>query len=250
MTAATNGTELLTGLRILREGETEKEILAAAIREMAHPDRPIRVLEAGCGQRWPIALDGVELHITGVDTDEEAMRIRRDTNGDLDVEIVGDLRTVDLPPSAFDVVYCSYVLEHVDGAEVVLDRLVAATSPGGRIIIRIPDGKTVYGFLVRHSPHRAHVLYKRYIEGFKDAGKPGHAPYPTIYDPVVSLPGMRDYVNGHGLRVVQAWGSNAWVKNFGPAAKLVALATRAAAAVTRGRLRGTHANLGLVFERV
>ena len=44
-------------------------------------------------------LENVPLHITGVDTDEEAMHIRRERNGDLDVEIVGDLRTVELPSS-------------------------------------------------------------------------------------------------------------------------------------------------------
>ena len=145
--------------------------------------------------------------------------------------------------------YCSYVLEHVDGAELVMDRLVAATRPGGRLIIRIPDGKTVYGFLVRHSPHVMHVWYKKYIEGFKDAGKPGHAPYPTVYDEVVSLPGMRKYVDQHGLRLVRVYASDSFVKVFGKAARLVGWGMRATAALTRGRLAGSHNNLGLVIER-
>lgn len=235
-------------LRVVQTGKAEREVLTEAIAEISG-DGLLRVLEAGCGQQWPIAIDGVDFHITGVDLDVDAMRIRRESHGDLDVEIVGDLRTVDLPRAAFDVVYCSYVLEHVEGAEQVLDRLVGATRPGGRLVIRIPDGKTIYGFLVRRSPHRAHVWYKRYVEGFRDAGKPGHAPYPTVYDPVVSLPGLLHYADERGLEVVTVVASNAFVQNFGRAKSVVSLAMRAAARLTGGRLRGTHNNLGVVLAR-
>jgi len=54
------------------------------------------------------------------------MRIRREKYGDLDVELVADLRDVQLPVGAFDVVYCSFLLEHVSGAREVLDRFRTA----------------------------------------------------------------------------------------------------------------------------
>lgn len=235
-------------LRVVQTGKAERELLTESIAELAG-DRPLRVLEAGCGQQWPIEIGGVDFHITGVDLDVDAMRIRRERHDDLDVEIVGDLRTVDLPAETFDVVYCSYVLEHIEGAEAVLDRLVAATRPGGRLVIRIPDGKSIYGFLVRHSPHRMHVWYKRYVEGFRDAGKPGHAPYPTVYDSVVSLPGLLRYADERGLEVVNLVASNAFVQNFGPLKNVMSGAMRAAARLTGGRLRGTHNNLGVVLAR-
>lgn len=207
------------------------------------------MLEAGCGQQWPIDVGDLDLHITGVDLDPEAMRIRRERHGDLDVEILGDLRTVDLAPESFDVVYCSYVLEHIAGAEGALDRLVAATRPGGRIIIRIPDGKTIYGFVVRHTPFRLHVWYRRFIGRDPNAGKPGHSPYPTYYDDVVSLPGMHDYARRNGLRIVSIFGSNTYLNAFGRARGLVAWGLRTAGKLTRGRLPGTHNNLVVVFER-
>lgn len=236
-------------LTIFSDGTSVKAFLAHwFVTGQGDTDR-LEVLEAGCGQRWPISVEGVALRITGVDSDEAALRIRRETYGDLDVEICGDLRTVALPPKSFDIVYCSYVLEHVSGAESVLDRLVDALKPGGRLIIRIPDGLTVYGFLVRYSPHRIHIFYKRYVEGFQDAGKPGHAPYPTVYDQVVSRRGIHQYANTHGLRVVGEYGANTYLKNFGRAEPIVRWGVRLIALMSWGRLTATHSDIGLVIER-
>jgi SAM-dependent methyltransferase len=234
-------------LSILATGQEERALLSRSIAGVTA--RPVRVLEAGCGQQWPIDVDGVDLHITGVDTDAEAMRIRAAEHGDIDEEIVADLRSVELPEASFDVVYCSFVLEHVHGAEGVLDRLVEATKPGGRLIIRIPDGSTVFGFMAKHSPFRVHVLYKRYIEGFKEAGKPGHAPYPTVYDEVVSRRGMRAYAARKGLDVVEEYGRNHYLNVFGKAKFLAGAVVRLVSLVSMGRLAATHNNIGLVLSR-
>src|SRR5262245_18170811 len=99
--------------------------LAAAIAETAR-NGVVQVLEAGRGRRWDIDVPGVTLTITGVDLDADAMQARLEREGDLAQYIVGDLRTVTLPEKTFDVAYCSYLLEHISGAEDVLDRLVAS----------------------------------------------------------------------------------------------------------------------------
>ena len=118
-------------MRIVSRPSEEREMLLDAVKASA-VDGAVRVLEAGCGQKWTLKPDGLVLHITGVDMDAEAMRIRQEKQGDLEEAIVGDIRNVDLPAGAFDVVYCSFVLEHVEGAEAVLDSLLAAVRPGGR----------------------------------------------------------------------------------------------------------------------
>ena len=130
--------------RVLQKSGLMQEILADAIAGTAQ-EGTVRVLEAGCGQRWDIDVPGVVLKITGVDLDADAMQLRLERVGDLEDWIVGDLRTVELPSGQFDVVYCSYLLEHIDGAEGVLDRLVAALRVGGRLVVRVPDGSSVYG---------------------------------------------------------------------------------------------------------
>jgi 2-polyprenyl-3-methyl-5-hydroxy-6-metoxy-1,4-benzoquinol methylase len=76
---------------------------------------PLEILEAGCGRRWPHELK-MQYRLTGVDTDAEALKARVEQRKDLDVAILGDIRTVDLPESSYDVVYCGWVLEHISGA--------------------------------------------------------------------------------------------------------------------------------------
>jgi SAM-dependent methyltransferase len=230
-----------------RSGAMQRR-LADAIRATARGGT-VRLLEAGCGQRWDIEVAGVTLKITGVDLDGDAMQLRLEREGDLAHWIVGDLRTVELPAGEFDVVYCSYLLEHVAGAEAVLDRLVGALRPGGRLIVRVPDGDSVYGWSAKHAPFKVQVAYKRWIEGHRDAGKPGHAPYPVVYDAVVSLRGLRDFAASRGLKVILEAGSNTYVTaTFKRGAPVAQAVLNAVAAASRGRLTATHNNLAVVFE--
>jgi SAM-dependent methyltransferase len=235
--------------QLLDSGKNVNALLAEAVLGASDRSGAVRVLEAGCGQRWVLTPHSAAVHITGVDTDADALRIRREVQGDLDEEILGDLRTVELPAESFDVVYCSYVLEHVSGAEAVLERFLACLRPGGRLIVRVPDGNSVYGFLVKHSPHRLHVLYKRYVERKPDAGKPGHAPYPTVYDEVVTLRGLRAWADRHELEIEIEFGTNMYLNIFGRLRPVVDAALRAIAAVSRGRLSASHNNICLILRK-
>jgi SAM-dependent methyltransferase len=224
-------------------------LLVAAMREAVPDSGPLRVLEAGCGQKWPLELPGVQLHITGVDYDAAALQLRCDQQKDLAVAIHGDLRTVDLPSNAFDVAYCAFVLEHVEGADLVLDRLLDAVRPGGRLIILVPDGQSVYGWAAKHFPLWVAVQYKKRIEGFKDAGKPGHAPYPTVYDPVVTLDGMREWAESRRVRIVEEYGIDYALNNFGRFQGAVRAGMNAFVVGSRRRLTASHNNLGFVLEK-
>jgi 2-polyprenyl-3-methyl-5-hydroxy-6-metoxy-1,4-benzoquinol methylase len=235
-------------MKIMAVGTDERELLLDAIRRSAR-DGTVHVLEAGCGQKWGLQPHGVDLHITGVDMDADAMRIRQERQGDLNVAIVGDLRTVALPAEQFDVVYCSYVLEHVPGAEKVLDRMAESVRPGGRMIVRVPDGDSVFGWVARHTPHRLHVWFKRYVERQKDAGKPGHAPYPTVYDTVVSAKGMRAWAGRAQVRIEAEYATNYFIKAFGPLRRLAQVGLNAIACVSRGKLTAAWNNIGYVLVK-
>lgn len=165
----------------------------------------IRVLEAGCGREWSLAGLPCSCHLTGLDLDPAALRIRLEVAKDLDVAIQGDLRNAELPSHGFDLIYCAYVLEHIEGTQTVLRNFLEWVRPGGAIVIKIPDGNSAYGLLTRMTPHWFHVLYYRWILGNKSAGKPGYPPYPTVFEDVVSYGGMLRFAEQAGLSIGGAW---------------------------------------------
>lgn len=91
----------------------------------------LKILEAGCGQVWWLDLNGLNYELTGVDLSREAVELRQQKFNDLDQVVIGDLLTVEFPNDGFDVIYNSYVLEHVDEAERVLENFYQWLKPGG-----------------------------------------------------------------------------------------------------------------------
>lgn len=181
--------------------EEERAAIASHIKQGACSDFALNILEAGCGTEWGVDLEGVQYILTGVDTDKNALHIRKNQAKDLDIALHGDLRTVSLVEGHYDVIYNSNVLEHVRGAESVLKNFVRWLKPGGILILIFPNRNSVNGFLVRKTPFWFHILYNKYIKGDKNAGKSGYAPFPTFFDRVVSIRGMYEFCEEHGLVV-------------------------------------------------
>jgi SAM-dependent methyltransferase len=224
----------------------DSELFERRIRDYARSSPgPLRILEAGCGRRWTLDLTGVSFELIGVDLNTDAIYARTD----LAEAIVGDLRTVPLPAETYDIVYSSFVLEHVEGAEGVLDAMVAALRPGGLLLLRIPDRDSVYGFAARHSPHWLHVQYMRRIRGAKLAGTPGRGPFRCVYDQVVSWRGMNAYCAAHGLQITDACSSNFYLDAFGRLMTPADRALRLVARLSAGRLTADHSNLAFVIRK-
>ena len=235
-------------LRHIENWHAESDAMAEAIRAHARSVGPLEILEAGCGQAWPLDLDGVDYRLTGIDADPEALAMRVE-GGDLDVALEGDLRTVELPESKFDVIFNSFVLEHVDGATQVLDNFVRWLKPGGLLLIRLPDRESVYGFAAATTPHWVHVWYKRYIVGNPNAGKPGHEPYPTVYDEVVSRSGFDTYCREAGLEAVDRWKFPLANLEEGFRTKATVVGAKLIAGASFGRLSGDHMWLTYILRK-
>ena len=103
----------------------------------------VEILEAGCGRRWLLNLPGVKYNLVGVDRDEGALRARIKIKKDLDAAIVGDLETIELQKNRFRMIYCSYVLEHIEDAELLLSRMLDWLQPGGLLVLKIPIRESV-----------------------------------------------------------------------------------------------------------
>jgi SAM-dependent methyltransferase len=226
-----------------------QQLFEQRIRELAAQHGRIYILEAGCGREWGLSLDGVDFHLTGIDSDEQALRARREQVGDLDEWFAGDLRTIELKPQSYDVVYSAFVLEHVEGAGEALDRFTEAVRPGGLIILRIPDRDSVWGLVTRMTPLRVHVLYRRWFAGDRTAGLPGHAPYHTVYDRVVSHRGVNAYCSERGLEVLDEVSSNFYLQDIGRLRYLVAPLVRLIGLLSLGRVTAHHNNLHFVIRK-
>ncbi|HTP38108.1 MAG TPA: class I SAM-dependent methyltransferase [Steroidobacteraceae bacterium] len=235
---------------IMARPEDELAALESHVRAQARPGHTMEVLEAGCGREWYFNMDGIDYRLTGIDLDAEALRARREIRKDLHHGIVGDLRTAQLPAGSFDVIYSAFVLEHVAGAEAVLDNMVRWLKPGGLLIVRVPDKDSVQGFITRMTPHFFHVWYYRWAWKLKDAGRPGFAPYRTVYDKIISRQRMLDFCAARGLEVVEEIGVGTYHRGYGIVAKLTPFVARMVRLLSFGRVHDKYVDRTLVARKV
>jgi SAM-dependent methyltransferase len=204
----------------------------------------ITIVEAGCGRHWPKELANPTAALIGVDTDTAALDLRTD----LSKTYVGDVRTVDLPRGQADVVYSSYVLEHVQGAERALANFVDWLKPGGILVVRIPDRWSVYGFLTRTTPHWFHVAYKKYVDRSPHAGEPGFGPYPTYHEPIISREGIRAFCKAHGCEVLHDLRRCSYLES-GRSRAIKKAVARVVSALSLGALSWRHDNLCMILRK-
>ena len=223
--------------------------LGDMVRKQGDAESPIDILEAGCGQRWLLKLDGKKFQLTGVDLDKDALEIRKNVRKDLDEAIHGDLRTIDFGDRRFDVIYSAFVLEHISGAEEVLLRMTKWLKPNGIIVIEIPDPGSVKGLITRLSPHWFHVLYYRYVLGIRTAGHTGHGPYRTYFDPVISRQGMYAFGDKNSLRVEAEYAFATDGPRKPVIRMLIGMITKVVSILSLGMFSDRHADLLYVLRR-
>lgn len=211
---------------------------------------PLEILEAGCGREWPLDLEGVDYRLTGIDLDADALQSRVYTVGDLDEAIIGDLTVKGtIPPGRYDVIYSSFVLEHIRDAEGALVLMLDGLKPGGLLLLRIPDRDSVYGWTARRTPFLAHVAYYRYFLGLTDAGKQGHSPYRTYHAPLISRDGIRDFCSRHGCSILEERGHTYYVRGTSPRVRIIRAYAKAVWALSFGTLAWRHNNLTYVIRK-
>lgn len=147
--------------------------LQSLIGDLAPPDRPLRVLEAGCGS-LPLTLDfGENAHLVGIDISEEQLA----RNSVVSEKILGDLQVHDFAPDSVDMVFCWDVLEHLPRPELALENFRRAIRPGGLIVLKLPNVLSGKGLVTKFTPHAFHVWVYRRILRYPNAGKPGFTPF-------------------------------------------------------------------------
>jgi SAM-dependent methyltransferase len=236
-------------IKLLKNPAQERRLLESHIKQKATDGVPLHILEAGCGQFWPLDLKDIQFTLTGNDIDEDVLHLRKAKHNDLDEMIVGDLRFLDLEKHRFDVIYNSYVLEHIDGAEGVLEKFSNWLKPGGLLILKIPDRNSVRGFVTRVTPFWFHKFYVRYIVGLQDAGTTGVGPFHTFYDPIVSRAGIHEFCRKNRFIIKEEYGHGSYLDSQGISGVLIYLFVRAVSFLSLGKLAWDHTDITYVLEK-
>lgn len=198
------------------------------------------MLVAGCAHDEPLVLDRIDTRITGVDEDLPPIRTAVAERADLVRWSLGDLRCVPLPPRSVDVIQLSFLLERIQHAELVFDRLLQALRPGGLILLRMRDRKSAYGLLDRITPSWLRRLLWRHLVA---AGTPG--PLPAVYGPVTSRDGIHAFCLTRGLMITDDQEATS-----GPAmGRIGRAAVTLTAKLTRDRFPSSHDEIAMVIRK-
>jgi SAM-dependent methyltransferase len=159
-------------------------------------DQPISVLEAGGGSSSRLKQFGrVTINsITTVDIDAE--QLARNTYAD--EKILADLQDFH-SERKFDLIEVINVLEHIDDLGSALANLAACSAPGGLVVIGGPYLRSLFGIITKRTPHWVHVFHHKRLLGAPNAGKPGYAPFPTFYNPLMAPEALRDFFESRGF---------------------------------------------------
>jgi len=131
---------------------------AQFLRDYAPPERPLHILDAGCGTggmldflgQWPDA------EVTGVDFSPEALRFSKERGHP---RLAGaDLMLLPFRSGAFDVVTALDVIEHVPDDGRALSEISRVLRPGGILVASVPAYQFLWG------PHdEALHHHRRYV---------------------------------------------------------------------------------------
>ncbi|WP_315833823.1 class I SAM-dependent methyltransferase [Bradyrhizobium prioriisuperbiae] len=184
----------------LPDGDAKESLRAVhAVLNNALAQPTLAIYEAGGGSTCflpPSLLRRADVTVVDIDKDQLA------NNDYAQHKILADIQTHRFPHDCFDLVICYNVIEHLPDVEAALRRFSESLRRGGVILIGAPNPASLSGVVTRFSPHWFHVWYYRHIRGIKDAGQPGHAPFPVCYHPLVWLDHLKAFARGQGLEVL------------------------------------------------
>jgi SAM-dependent methyltransferase len=209
---------------------------------------PLRILEVGGGANTRLPL--TDAHVTVLDNSADALA----RNTYAEEKLFGDAQTTDLGRDRFDVAVFWNVLEHLARPQAALARACDALKPGGLLIVRGPELRSLKALVTRATPHRFHVLFYRRVLGIAEAGTNGRSPFPTPHSRGAGRPQIADALVERGFRIryESAFVGDQVVKlrRYSPLGyRAYAGAAKLMRVATRGRYGARETDFVLVAER-
>ncbi|HEY2126053.1 MAG TPA: methyltransferase domain-containing protein [Streptosporangiaceae bacterium] len=186
---------------------------------------------------------GADIVVTLVDDDQPVNRAALATHPGLGRCTLGDLRTVLLPQRSYDIVACTLLLDRIEHAELVLDRLTDAIKPGGLLLLQTRDRDSAAGFLDRVLPGWLRGAIWRQ----QRPGRPG--PHPAVYERLASVRGMQSYVLLRGLVIAERQPLGGLAGGLHPAPRGYLAAQQAVAWLSGHRLTAGHEEFLYVLRK-
>ena len=134
-----------------------------------------------------------------VDTDEDQIR----NNEYAQETILGDVQSYRFAPGSFDLVICYNVIEHLPDVEAALLRLLRVAEAGRADPDRRAQSRTRYPASSPNIRRTGSTSGSTgYVQGDKQAGLPGQAPFPTHYHPLVTPSKLEAFARANGLQMI------------------------------------------------
>lgn len=131
-----------------------------------------RVLDAGAGagELFQYELKDKVKEIVGVDLDH-----RVESNPQLHQGVYANLTSIPVEDNYFDLVFCRYVLEHIEKPQEFLQEIYRILKPEGRFLFLTPNKWHYVSIASSLTPKRFHNWYNR-LRGRKE-----NDTFPTVY---------------------------------------------------------------------
>lgn len=157
----------------------------------------LRVLDVGCGrENWLI--DTSDCRTTGLDPSVSQL----EANPHLDERIVGSIETFELEDwnERFDIVVASYVLEHLRDPIAALNKLSGWLKPEGRLLLAIPNTRSVKGYVTQFTPLFVHRWFYKLSLG-EGAPPEDGGPFPTYMRRAIRLDELERFFAEKGMQI-------------------------------------------------
>jgi SAM-dependent methyltransferase len=141
------------------------------LRELVKPG--MRILHAGCGwDKKEVSRPYIDsCQVVGVDLDP---RVASMFHSEFHL---GSLTSMPFEPASFDLVFCEYVVEHLEDPEGAFREMGRVLKPGGRILLLTPNLFSYKVLAAACTPQRFHVWMGRIRYGRGEEADM----YPTLY---------------------------------------------------------------------
>jgi ubiquinone/menaquinone biosynthesis C-methylase UbiE len=90
--------------------------------------------------------------------------------------VIGDAQALPFKPAIFDIIFCTYVLEHLPDPQQALQGMFAAVKEGGLLVLDFPNLYSLKGLAAKFTPLWFHRWVYRWILNKPGPGTDGQLP--------------------------------------------------------------------------